>query len=58
MGVLVVQDWEDATVQVGLSGRLGVTGHCDDGRTGPVPGDQVGGPAHTQLSIKEEVHCQ
>lgn len=46
MGGLGVEDWEDAAVQVGLASCLGVTGHGQDGGTGPVPGDQVGGPAH------------
>ncbi|TNN45221.1 hypothetical protein EYF80_044574 [Liparis tanakae] len=47
VGRLGVEHGEDAAVQVRLAGRLGVTGHGQDGRTGPVPGDQVGGPADT-----------
>lgn len=42
---LGVQDREDPTVEVGLASRLGVTGHGEDGSTGPVPGEQVGRPA-------------
>lgn len=48
VGGLGVEDWEDAAVQVGLASCLGVTGHGQDGGTGPVPGDQVGGPAHAR----------
>lgn len=48
VGGLGVEDGEDAAVQVGLASRLGVTGHGEDGGAGPVPGDQVGGPAHTR----------
>lgn len=47
IGRLRVQDREYATVQVSLTSSLGVTGHSKDGGTGPVPGDQVGGPART-----------
>lgn len=50
MGGLVVEDGEDASVQVGLAGRLAVTGHGDDGRAGAVPGDQVGGPADRDVT--------
>lgn len=42
MGGLAVEDREDSTVQVGLASRLCITGHSEDGGTGPVPGDQVG----------------
>lgn len=46
IGRLGVEDRENATVQVSLTGSLGITGHSKDGGTRPVPGDQVGGPAH------------
>lgn len=39
VGWLCVQDRKDATVQVGLSSCLSVTGDSEDGSAGPVPGD-------------------
>lgn len=46
VGGLVVEDGEDAAVQVALSCGLIVTGHGNDGGAGAVPGDELGGPAH------------
>lgn len=42
---LVVEDGEDAAVEVALACRLVVTRHSDDGCAGAVPGDQLGRPA-------------
>lgn len=57
IGWFSVQDRKDAAVQVGLACRLGVTGHGEDGSTGPVPGDQVCGPAdiQTAVNVKEKL---
>lgn len=51
-----IQDREDAAVQVSLASCLGITGHSDDGGTGPVPGQQVGGPAQTQKHTAEHLY--
>lgn len=55
MGGFRVEDGEDAPVQVGLASRLSVTGHGEDGGAGPVPGDQVGGPAHAEMQTRSRV---
>ena len=51
VGGVSVEHREDAAVQVSLASCLSVTAHGDDGGTGPVPGDQVGGPAHVHRYI-------
>lgn len=48
VGGLVVEDGEDAAVQVALAGGLLVTRHGHDGGAWAVPGQQVGRPATTQ----------
>lgn len=42
---------------MGLACRLGVAGHGEDGSTGPVPGEQVCGPADIQTAVngKEKI---
>lgn len=52
-----VEDGEDAAVQVALTGSLSVTGHGEDRGAGPVPGDQVGGPAQTQRQLSTSSTC-
>lgn len=51
VGGLGVEHGEDSPVEVGLASCLGITGHREDGGAGPVPGDQVGGPAQKSIFI-------
>lgn len=44
VGWIFAEHGEDAAVEVGLAGRLVVTGHGDDGSARAVPGHQVCGP--------------